>query len=590
VEKLTSDEKRIRFLGSSSAGEVPVLWCTVEALPRANGVALAIDVPAEGRARVRRVRLLDEALWVTDHEEGGALIPAAAGEWHEPGGPDLRRRLEGAAGTAFAEAGRSPFTLFALGLLKAKNPLLVRWQDPAAALELARLKPEPGSFPGHGGLFLSLEAPVGAPPPEGAGAEPFAARVELITLGQSDFGASEIPRAARDFLRERSGGQTLRSRAGARVETRSLIGAAFFRPAAAERPLAEIARGAERLKERLEIDEAVFIPGGARAGGGESAGDAALKEAAARIRALGYLFGLEVEAGGFTTEKGEALKDICAPDLVLLELPRPAPAGVTAAAQGVFGLVGVAGGGELDLEHAAYLEGALLPFGRGTPPAEAWPLLPGAYGTFTRLSTGEALRPDDPAGFLACLLAGETPIYELPREGAGGNSDGEATDDPRWCFAREDGWAAGKGLSPLERFIKNTYEVASHVTRLRAREPFAFHRKLTPDGRVRETFFGLDLRVLVNFGPGDHEDPDDNVLLPPYGFFVRHPFLRAYHALRADGLTHDRPALFAVRSLEGKMYLLAEKTRIYHGFGPSALQLGGRKFDVPREATVKVWE
>ena len=67
-------------------------------------------------------------------------------------------------------------------------------------------------------------------------------------------------------------------------------------------------------------------------------------------------------------------------------------------------------------------------------------------------------------------------------------------------FARDDGWAAGKGLSPEDVFLKNTYEVLSHVARIRAREQLLFHRALVPDASVRETYFGPDLRIVVNLG------------------------------------------------------------------------------------------
>jgi hypothetical protein len=171
---------------------------------------------------------------------------------------------------------------------------------------------------------------------------------------------------------------------------------------------------------------------------------------------------------------------------------------------------------------------------------------------------------------------------------AGGDTAG-AANDAGWCFAREGGWTAGKGLSAEERFLRNTFEVASRVARTRTKEIFFHHRSLTPDGRVRETRFGFDLRVLVNFGPGDYQDGDDGVVLPPMGFLVKHPFLLAFHARRANGVDYEEPAFFVVHSLEGKMYLLAEKARIYHGFGPDVIQLGGKTFHVERQEDVKIW-
>jgi hypothetical protein len=157
------------------------------------------------------------------------------------------------------------------------------------------------------------------------------------------------------------------------------------------------------------------------------------------------------------------------------------------------------------------------------------------------------------------------------------------------CFAQDDGWAAGKKLSVQEAFFKNTYEVLSYVARQRFRTPLASHRSLTPDGSVRETYFGVDMRIIVNFGPDNYENEEEEFVLPPFGFIVRHPFLYAFHALRANGLNYDRPAFFIVRSLEGKLYLRAEKVRIYHGFGPDTIRLGGKSFTVPRETVLKIW-
>jgi len=94
---------------------------------------------------------------------------------------------------------------------------------------------------------------------------------------------------------------------------------------------------------------------------------------------------------------------------------------------------------------------------------------------------------------------------------------------------------------------------------------------------------------VVNYGDREYASTEDDFKLPPGGFWVQYPFFHAFHATRAHGVDYETPALFTVRSLEGKMYLRAEAVRIYHGFGPSQIRLGGRNFDVPREGVVKVW-
>jgi len=198
----------------------------------------------------------------------------------------------------------------------------------------------------------------------------------------------------------------------------------------------------------------------------------------------------------------------------------------------------------------------------------------------------DAVEPDQPEKLLAHLVLGEVPIYASPATG----DRVEAPDDPRWCFARSDGgWAEGKGFTARERFVKNTYEVLTHVARIRARAPLLFHRFLTEDRAVEETYFGPDLRIIVNYGEKPYTDKELDFTLPRYGFWVQHPFFHAFSATRAHSVDYERPALFTVRSLEGKMYLRAESVRIYHGYGPSRVQLGGRDFDVPRESVVKIW-
>jgi hypothetical protein len=259
----------------------------------------------------------------------------------------------------------------------------------------------------------------------------------------------------------------------------------------------------------------------------------------------------------------------------------------------MFGLVGFGPAVEADLEHAVHFEGFLD--GTLTDPTaeDLWPVFTAAFGHCVRLGAtpDRALRPDDPAGVLAHLLVGEVPVYDLPPPSGAAAvvSDDVRAKDPRWCLARDEGWAAGRGLSAHDVFLKNTYEVLSHLARQRVREPLLYHRKLVPDGKVRESFFGPDLRIVVNFGPGDYEDPEDGFKIPPNGFVVRHPFLLAFHALRVNDVEYERPAFFVVRSLEGKMYLRAERVLIYHGFGPDRIDLGGRTFRVEKEEVVRIW-
>jgi hypothetical protein len=644
VDGLTAEERKVAFTGGASEGGLPPVRFRFESPAGSESLLLEVEVPAESHGRIERIRILEEALWVSDAAGGGALIPAGAGEWHPASAPaEIRRRLEGIAGAGAppgpGEAAR--WSLSALCLIQGAGPLLVRWDDPRAAIEIAR-KPaaDRASFPGRAGIFATIEVPV---PREAEGT--FSAGIEIVPLGRSEQDPLvSLIQAARERQMRGLGRSTLRWKTGTRADLRPFAGAAILRAdVGTGRGFADVAAFAERIHGVLQVDEAAFILGGWAAGGGEAApsallpasteagGDGGLKECARRVKDLGFIFGLEVDAGSFlragaagaagaaaaweaVLEAGRreenlpALATLCAPQILLVRDPamdlhgRDSSAALDARGRflahvrDAFGLAGVRSGSQADIHSAAYFEGFLGDFARAIPASpEPWPFFPAAFGHAARLSAGaDPPGPDGAREFLALLLAGEVPVYGIPpaaaaRVRAGGGAPADPAGDARRCFSREGGWTAGKGLSAEERFLKNTFEVASRVARTRAKEIFFHHRSVTPDGRVRETRFGFDLRILVNFGPGDHRDPDDDVVLPPMGFLVKHPFLLAFHARRANGVDYEEPAFFVVHSLEGKMYLLAEKTRIYHGFGPDTIQLGGKTFRVEREVEVKIW-
>lgn len=284
-------------------------------------------------------------------------------------------------------------------------------------------------------------------------------------------------------------------------------------------------------------------------------------------------------------------------------LATAAPAGAGVArralarrAEELFGLAILDRFDDTALSFAAGLDG--LPGGLPVlaAPQEAWPWFPSVHGQCARLlgPVEQALGPGDAVRALEHLLIGEVPVYQAADDFASGrglpaDSQRAAAAGPGGVFAREEGWAAGRGLSPQEVFIKNTYEVLSHVARLRAREPLGFHRALTSDGLVRESYFGLDLRIVANLGESPYHDEAEGCVLPPLGFLVRHPFLHAFYALEIHGVRYERPALFVLRSLEGKMILRAEQVKIFHGLGPSHLRFGGRDLTVEREVVTKIW-
>jgi len=154
-------------------------------------------------------------------------------------------------------------------------------------------------------------------------------------------------------------------------------------------------------------------------------------------------------------------------------------------------------------------------------------------------------------------------------------------------FARAEGWA--KDLVATDRFIKNTYEVLSHVHRLTFSLPFEDHQV---EGMVEQTRFGDDVRIAVNYGPEPVELDCGAVLrkvtLPRYGFAVWSPTFVAVHATVAGGKSYATPALYTARSLDGQPLTESGQVRVYHGCGGPALGLAGKTITVERELTTKL--
>jgi hypothetical protein len=626
VEGVRATDREIRFQAKSRASDVPAVRFEVRILPGKDGISLRYELDGDARQSIARLRLVDGALWIADSVAGGVALPAGLGEWHPVDGPRPWSTTHGGPPPEEPSGSplRSKLDLPFLSPVKAGNPLLITWDDAGLAATVERRFVGGDEFPGTGGLFISVES---------AGDR---GGIEIRTLGKEHSPVVDAAQAYFTLTAAGSGERLagLRYKTGLRPELRSFVGAAMFRPDLSRGDdFASIALWATRIRDTLGIDRAAFVLrgwsreavadregelAGFRARN-DAGGDAGLAGCSRRIRGQGHLFGLELEvapagegspaASRWTDLLFEArnqagfelLGDLCAPQMLVLRHPPPGQRGTDSPAERAareslgrlaretFGLVGYSPPVEADLPHSVYFEGLLDGFPERPVDPVFWPVFTAAYGHCVRLgvSPARALRPDDPVGVLAHMLLGEVPCYELPREGA--TQEARSDEDPRWTFARGEGWAEGRQLSRHEIFLKNTYEVLSHLARQRSRERLLFHRALVPDASVRESFFGPDLRVVVNFGPRPYEDPEGGFVLPPLGFLVRHPFLLAFHATRMQEVTYESPAFFVVRSLEGKMYLRAERVLIYHGWGPSRIDLGGKTFHVETEAVVKIW-
>ncbi len=167
--------------------------------------------------------------------------------------------------------------------------------------------------------------------------------------------------------------------------------------------------------------------------------------------------------------------------------------------------------------------------------------------------------------------------------------------DPAAAFIRADGgWA--DGLHPFDRFLKNTYEILSPLNELTARVPMTRHEFLSNDRAVQRTAFGEGdgaYTATVNLGPSPVPvtSPRGGALvLPPFGFVVEGPSFAAFHALGWNGLAYETPALFTMRSLDGRPLETSMRIRVYHGFGDDRIALCGNERRVAREEVVTVPE
>jgi hypothetical protein len=155
-------------------------------------------------------------------------------------------------------------------------------------------------------------------------------------------------------------------------------------------------------------------------------------------------------------------------------------------------------------------------------------------------------------------------------------------------FARADGgWAAG--LHPLDRFVKNTYELLSPLHELTAQVPLTEHQFLTPDRRARRSVFGRGkqaVEVVVNASDTELVRASrlgGEVRLPPSGFLIEGPTFAAFCAESWNGLQYSRLACFTLRSLDAQPLAKSRRVRVFHAFGDARLRLGAREVRVERE-------
>jgi hypothetical protein len=189
---------------------------------------------------------------------------------------------------------------------------------------------------------------------------------------------------------------------------------------------------------------------------------------------------------------------------------------------------------------------------------------------------------DNPSYILDHLLYAEMPVYQfgdhrywtapgpVPPPGNLAQS--------RMVFAR------GGRFDLTDQFIKNTYEVLSPLCRDTALLPMTDHRFVTSDRKVESTRFGNDTHITVNYGEADYDAA--HAVLPQWGFLIESPDLVAFYARSYGGLQYAEPALFAIRSLDGKPLASSHQVRIYHGFGDRRVKFRGRSQEVETEKVI----
>lgn len=174
--------------------------------------------------------------------------------------------------------------------------------------------------------------------------------------------------------------------------------------------------------------------------------------------------------------------------------------------------------------------------------------------------------------------------WKQPNAGAAGSR----VYAPAACFTRTDnGWA--EGFHPVDVFLKNTHEVLGPLHAATAHQRLTRLEFLTPDGSLRRAVYGEGenaTTVVVNFGSKDaavESRQGGNVLLPAYGFVIEGPKIVAFYAKRWSGRGYPGGALFAIQPIGDQSLAIADKVRIFHGFGEAKIRWAGKEYEVRRE-------
>ncbi len=253
------------------------------------------------------------------------------------------------------------------------------------------------------------------------------------------------------------------------------------------------------------------------------------------------------------------------------------------------GLFGSEEGREWGVAHADYFEGLMSHKTRWNRPADndiIVPVFELVYGDAIPMYTHQSDRPriDDASYILDHVLYAEMPVYQYGLHRYWKDAAPPPSPQARPIDASRAVFAQGGRFNPTDRFIKNTYEVLSPLGRETGLSPMIDHRFLTPDRKVESTRFANGASITVNYGESDFSTPRG--VLPRYGFLIESPGLVAFHARSHGSVKYPQPALFVIRSLDGKPLASSAKVRIYHGFGGKRVEFRGQVLEVETEKIV----
>jgi hypothetical protein len=273
-------------------------------------------------------------------------------------------------------------------------------------------------------------------------------------------------------------------------------------------------------------------------------------------------------------------------------------------AREVFGLFGSECGREWAVAHADFFEGLASVGGRYyhmLKPEElgAW-VMPLFEMVFHDCITIHGKYGYEPAAMAEQVIhhaaIGRTLYYHsvgphLYWQEAGASAELPPADslvDPALYTRAHGGWA--EGLCLWDRFIKNTHEILSPLSRRTAQALLERYEFMDEARLVRRSVFSNGVQVLVN---GSAEDVDfavpfwGSVVLPPYGLLVEAGDFAALVARSWDGHSGAQPVLFTFTSLDGLALPESSQVRVYHGFGDAALNWRGKPYIIRRESILE---